>query len=70
MGGPNTPFRCDDNGYWTSFTWPRLEAIYGGFGNYAGKFMESVDRLVDGRWVTPEDGQKIRDEFHARHGVR
>jgi hypothetical protein len=65
--GGSTPFRCDDNGYWTPFNWQRLEAIYGNFGNFEKKFMESVDRLAAERWVTPADADKIRAEFRLQY---
>jgi hypothetical protein len=65
--GGSTPFRCDDNGYWIPFTWQRLETVYGSFANYEKKFMESVDRLLKDRWVTPADADKIRAEFRERN---
>ena len=61
--GGSTPFRCSDNGYWVPFTWSQREAVYGSFEGYAQRFLESVDRLVEERWLTPEDGETIRSEF-------
>ncbi len=61
--GGSTPFRCSDNGYWAPLAWPQLEAVYGSFGEYAQRFLEALDRLVEERWVTPEDGDKIRAEL-------
>ena len=61
--GGSTPFRCSDNGYWVPFTWSQLEAVYGSFDGYAQRFLESVDRLVEERWLTPEDGERIQSEF-------
>lgn len=63
MKGPGT---CADIGYWVPFSWPRLEAIYGNYENYAKKFLAGVDRLVKERWVLPADGEKIKSEFRAR----
>jgi predicted DNA-binding ArsR family transcriptional regulator len=67
MGGPNRPFRCDDNGYWVPFSWSRLQDIYGSFESYETRFMDAVDRLVAERWVVPEDGERIRQEFHEQY---
>jgi hypothetical protein len=63
--GGSTPFRCGDNGYWVPFSWQQLEAMYGSFDGYAQRFLEAVDRLVDERWVTPEDGENIRSEMRS-----
>ncbi len=63
--GGSTPFRCGDNGYWVPFDWPQLEAVYGNFDGYAQRFLGAVDRLVDERWFTPEDGEKIRSELRS-----
>ena len=65
-GRSSTPFRCDDNGYWTPFTWERLERVYGRFETYATRFLAAVDRLVAERWVTPADGRTITEEFRAK----
>lgn len=66
-GGGGTPFRCDDNGYWTPFAWNRLEQLYGRTETYTARFLAAVDRLAAERWVTSLDAQKIKDEFRAQH---
>lgn len=71
MGGQSgTPFRCDDNGYWSPFTWERLESVYGSSREFARRFAAAVDRLAAGRWVTAEDALKIKEEAaRAASGV-
>jgi hypothetical protein len=65
-GGGSTPFRCDDNGYWTPLPWKRLEQAYGTYDSYATRFRAAVDRMAAERWVTAADAQKIREDFRAR----
>ena len=65
-GGGSTPFRCDDNGYWTPLAWERLEQVYGGFQVYAARFLAGVDRMAADRWITAVDAQKSKEQFRAR----
>jgi hypothetical protein len=65
-GGGSTPFRCDDNGYWTPLPWQRLDQVYGGYQGYATRFLAAVDRMAAERWVTAADAQKIKEAFRAR----
>lgn len=59
-GGPGG---CQNLGYSEPFGWSRLEEIYGDFDAYAGQVGASVEELVAGRWLTPEDGARIRAEL-------
>lgn len=64
--GPNTtPFTCADLGYWEPFTPERLVAVHGSQENYRKKFFDATDRLVRDRWVTAEDGEKIKRDVRA-----
>ncbi len=45
------------------FDWRRLLAIYGSPENYAGAVEASLDRLVQERWLTESDADRIRAEF-------
>ena len=58
---------CTGIGYWVPFSWQRLEAIHGSYGNYAKKFLASVDRLVKDRWVLASDGEKIKAQLRAKN---
>jgi hypothetical protein len=60
-GGGSTPFRCDDNGYWTPLPWSRLEQMYGSTRAYAEKVRVAVDRMVAGRWLTREDANTFME---------
>lgn len=60
-GRSSTPFRCADNGYWTPLPWPRLEKAYGSSAVYSERFRAAVARRVAERWVTPEDGDRIKE---------
>lgn len=60
-GRSSTPFRCDDNGYWTPLPWAHLEQAYGSTSAYRDKFRVAVDRLVAGRWITKEDANQFKE---------
>ena len=55
---------CGNNfGYAEALTWPRLEAVYGSYKNYAAKAAASLDRMVSSKWVTESDARRMRDEL-------
>jgi len=55
---------CGNNfGYAEPLTWPRLEAVYGSYKNYAAKAAASLDRMVSAKWVTEPDARRMRDEL-------
>ena len=58
-GGPGL---CRNLANKEDFDWARLEALYGSPGAYAARLSESVDRLVQERWLTESDGRKIAAE--------
>jgi hypothetical protein len=66
-GPGSTPWTCADLGYWTAFSWPRLEATYGSHAAYVTRFLEATDRLARERWVTPADAEKIKAGFLAKN---
>ena len=55
-GRSGTPFWCDEDGYWTPFTWERLERVYGRFEHlrHAVSARLWIARVAE-RWVTPAD---------------
>ena len=62
-----TPGRaiCGNLLYIEPFDWARLEALYGSSEEYAAKVAEAVERSVEQRWLTPSDGEKIKQEAIA-----
>jgi hypothetical protein len=57
---------CGNNfGYSEPLNWARLDALYGGYKNYAAKVSASIDKLLKDRWVTASDAQRIRAELLA-----
>ena len=59
-GGPGG---CRNLGYSEPFDWQRLESVYDSFDGYAERVGEAVDRRVRERWLTPDDGRRIRDRI-------
>lgn len=59
------PSQCTANSSVIAFDYATLDATYGSYSNYQKKALEAVDRLIKERWVTAEDGAKIRAEFNA-----
>ena len=57
--GPGT---CGNLGHKETFTWERLESVYGASAKYTSRFSQAVDRLVRERWLTESDGRKIKAE--------
>ena len=47
------------------FDWARLEKLYGSHQAYAAKVGQAVDRLVQQRWLTRADGEKIKRDSVA-----
>jgi hypothetical protein len=62
---PNSPGQaiCRQLGHKTTFTWSKLEALYGNAKGYTDKVNQSVDRMVKDRWLTETDGKKIKVEL-------
>ncbi len=58
-GGPGL---CRNLAHEEAFDWARLEEMYGSARDYATQVSESVDRLVQARWLTESDGRKIKAE--------
>jgi hypothetical protein len=58
-GGRGT---CQNLGWKQAFSWAELEARYGSSDAYNLLFAESVDRLVQERWLTVSDGERIKAE--------
>jgi hypothetical protein len=58
-GGRGT---CQNLAWKEAFTWAELESRYGSSDAYNLLFAESVDRLVEERWLTPSDGERIKVE--------
>jgi Alpha/beta hydrolase domain len=55
--GPGT---CGNLAHVNTFTWERLESVYGGYAKYATKFNQAVDALGRDRWLTASDARKIK----------
>ena len=53
---------CPEIGHKEPFDWARLNRLHGTPQNYAAKVAQSVDRLVQERWLTESDGRKITAE--------
>jgi hypothetical protein len=53
---------CPELGRTDPFNWARLTSLHGTPQNYAAKVAQSVDRLVQERWLTESDGKKIKAE--------
>jgi hypothetical protein len=53
---------CPELAHTVPFNWARLNSLYGTPQNYAAKVAQSVDRLVQERWLTESDGKKIKAE--------
>ena len=53
---------CPEVGHLEPFGWARLNRLHGTPENYAAKVAQSVDRLVQERWLTESDGRKIKAE--------
>lgn len=63
--GTSTAATIDRNwlyGFKTPFDQEKLKKLYGTQENYVKKVWENVDKLVGQRWITPEDGWKIKDQ--------
>jgi len=60
-GGGDTPFRCDDNGYWEPLPAARLTAMYGSARSYAERFRKALAQMVAGRWLTKEDAEDVKE---------
>lgn len=58
-GGPGL---CRNLAHKEAFDWARLDAMYGSPEGYAAQVSESVDHLVQERWLTESDGRKIKAE--------
>ena len=56
-GGPGL---CRNLAHNEAFDWARLDAMYGSPQGYAAQVSESVDRLVQERWLTESDGRRIK----------
>ena len=54
------PAVCRNFGRIAPFDWARLEKVYGSPQEYADKVAASVDRLVQERWLTESDGERIK----------
>jgi hypothetical protein len=63
------PGVCAEFGRTGAFSWPRLEALYGSYKNYAAKAAQSVDRSVKERWFTEADAKKIKAELASPPSV-
>jgi len=46
----------------TAFPCELVRELYGNLGTYVSQVMDKTNDLIEDRWVTPEDGQKIRTE--------
>lgn len=42
------------------FDWSRLESLYGSHDAYVARLTEAVDQLVQQRWLTSADGEKVK----------
>lgn len=60
-GGGDTPFRCDDNGYWEPLPAARLTAMYGSARAYAERFRKALAQMVTDHWVTREDAEDVKE---------
>jgi len=58
--GPGT---CREMGHIEPFTWSRLESLYGTYKNYAAKVEQTVNRLVQERWLTEGDARRAKAEL-------
>ena len=56
---------CNNFAQAKPWDWPRLEAVYGTSKNYATKVNQTVDRLVQQRWFTRSDGERMKAELIA-----
>lgn len=56
---------CNNFAQAKPWDWSRLEAVYGNSKNYATKVNQTVDRLVQQRWFTRADGERMKAELIA-----
>lgn len=54
------PGLCGNLAHKEDFDWARLNRLYGSPESYAAKVAASVDRLVNERWLTASDGQRLK----------
>jgi hypothetical protein len=64
----NTGRLCRQFGSAESFTWSRLESVYGTYENYAAKVAAAVDTAVEDRWLSESDGRKVKAELLSEPG--
>jgi alpha/beta hydrolase family protein len=58
--GPGT---CRELGYDVKFDWARLDAVYGGYKNYAAKVAQSIDKMARDRYITESDAKRMGAEL-------
>jgi hypothetical protein len=61
--GPGT---CRELGYDVKFDWARLDAVYGGYKDYAAKVAQSIDKMAKDRYITESDAKRMRAELIGR----
>jgi hypothetical protein len=60
------PGNCREMGHKMDFEPARIQTLYGGQKNYAGKVSQSADKLLKDRWLTEADAKKIKQELAER----
>jgi len=81
LGGVRTPFidvpdatyftnspgpgNCREMGHKASFDAGKVTEIYGNRKTYAGRFSETIDRLVKERWLTEGDAKRLKQSLNA-----
>jgi hypothetical protein len=60
--GPGT---CREMGHKLPFDAARIIDLYGSRKNYASRFAEAVDRLVQERWLTAGDAKRLKQALNA-----
>jgi hypothetical protein len=60
-GGGDTPFRCDDNGYWEPLPAARLTGMYGSAPTYAERFRKALAQMIADHWITREDAEDVKE---------
>ena len=59
----NSPAPCGSIAMKTPFDWSRLQTLYGTPAVYAAKVEASVQKLLDGHWLTAVDAARMRAEL-------
>jgi len=59
------PGFCPELGHAVPLEWSKLDALYGGYKNYLGKVLPSLDRSVREGWITEADANKVKAELAA-----